>query len=40
VAEPGSYNVYVKYVSGFDRITDAEYTVTHAGGTSHGEPAG
>jgi hypothetical protein len=34
VAEPGTYNVYVKYVSGSNRITDSEYTVTHKNGTA------
>jgi RHS repeat-associated protein len=34
VPEAGAYNVYVKYVSGPDRITDAEYTVTHKDGST------
>jgi len=35
VAASGYYNVYVSYVQGADRVSDAHVIVRHAGGTSH-----
>ncbi len=34
IPEAGAYNVYAKYVQGDNRITDAEYTITHKDGTA------
>ncbi len=34
IPESGEYAVYVSYTAGTDRVTDAEYTVHHEGGTT------